>query len=327
MHLIITGAKGFVGSVLAARAIEAGHYVTAVDNESRGLNDVASLPGVRYVVRDCRKGIKDLFDNTFIYQAVVHLAAATGSLERPLSELRELNVEMTQRVYNDARDCAAFAFAFPTTSLALGVPDSPYVISKEEAFAWLLAQDAAGISSMKVLPFRFFNVTGAHRGFTERRRNEVHCIPTMVECYQKNHLFVVNGKDYDTADGTPSRDFVHCVDVADYILRNLTVTQDGHHHLVRRESDGAIWIGTGRSTTVLQVIETFNLTMKLWGGPDGSRPLNYVVSGERRPFDCGALDCTADLSKTWRALYHPLRAIQDELAALFNKPFKSGWAG
>lgn len=325
MHIIITGAKGFVGSVLAARAIEQGHFVTAVDNESRGLNEVEKLPGIRYVVRDCRKGILDLFDATYHDQAVVHLAAATGSLERPLDELRELNVEMTKTVFNDSYQGAAFAFVFPTTSLALGVPDSPYVISKEEAFQWLLAQsDGTYTKNPRVLPFRFFNVTGAHRGFTERRRNEVHCIPTLVECYQKGQLFVVNGKDYDTVDGTPSRDFVHCVDVVDYILYNLTLTLDGQHHRVVRQDDGAIWVGTGASTTVLQAIEEFKRAAQMWATPG---LLHYAVSGERRPFDVGALHCTAKLGDHWRPMQHPLRAIRDEAIELLGARFKSGWAG
>jgi UDP-glucose 4-epimerase len=280
MRIIVTGAAGFIGSVLSLRAMEKGHTVLALDDLSRGLNDIRNVAtsSITFVRHDCRGGI---FEARRVWSgaadsvdAVVHLAAGTGSLDRPLEELRGLNVEMTKRVYEDAVALGAKVFAFPTTSLALGVPDSPYVISKEEAFQWVKAQ-----TRVPVLPLRFFNVAGAYKRFSEFRKHEVHIIPRLVDCYRSGGDFVINGDDYDTVDGTPSRDFVNVLDVVETILHGLGLVASGIEP--PKQVDGAVWIGTGRTMTALQTMRVFE---------------QYVGNvgwkiGPRRAFDVGELRC------------------------------------
>ncbi len=289
MRIVVTGAAGFIASVLCRRALERGHGVFALDDLSRGLNDVQALDG-RFLFKqhDCQGGFMEALPSAFRraragvepqIDAVVHLAAGTGSLDRPIEELRALNVEMTKRVYADAADLGARLFVFPTTSLALAVPDSPYVVSKEEAFDWVKRQ-----AHVPVLPLRFFNVVGAYKGFTERRRREVHLVPQLATCYRTAAALTVNGDDYDTPDGTPSRDFVHVLDVVDFILANVEAVGDGHrrmHPSTVIQEDGAAWVGTGWLTTVLQAAAVVGQ----WFGPVA------LDVGPRRAFDCGALAC------------------------------------
>lgn len=52
MRVLVTGCNGFIGSVLCARRSELGHDVLAIDNGSRGLNDVRGLPHVTYLEDD-----------------------------------------------------------------------------------------------------------------------------------------------------------------------------------------------------------------------------------------------------------------------------------
>lgn len=282
MRIVVSGVKGYIGSVVAKIATERGHEVIGLDNESRGLNDVGFLGG-GYRKHDCMGGIGEaIIDHSNATQrfasvdAVIHLAAATGSLERPLEELRAFNVEMMQHVYQDAVRFGAKVFLWPTTSLALGVPDSPYVISKEEGLKRLQMIDK---EAQIAVPVRFFNVTGAYKGLTERRRNEVHLIPMMMDCYTQSKSFVVNGNDYnETADGTPSRDFTNVVDVAEYLIW-LAEQKLADRRLWPCPSDGAVWVGTTQSTTVLQAIKFFERFIG---------PLKYEF-GPRRPYDCAAL--------------------------------------
>jgi UDP-glucose 4-epimerase len=297
-RIVVTGAAGYVGSVFTCRAVELGHDVVAIDNLDRGLNEIWNVKGAQFVKHDCQGGFAEALpgrvdgyeSKTFSVDAVVHFAAGTGSLDRPIKELRALNVEMTKRVYWDALATGAKVFCFPTTSLALGVPDSPYVQSKEEGFRWLKAQKDTGIFKM---PLRFFNVAGAYKGFTERRKNEVHLIPNMVECYRTGEPLVINGNDYDTIDGTPSRDFVNVLDVVECILyrmtnilaaggmTNILAAGDIKTSLNTYSSDGALWIGTGHTTTALQAVKIFEQFVG---------PLKYEY-GPRRAFDTGALRC------------------------------------
>ncbi len=305
MRVIVTGSAGFVGSVLCCRAAEEGHEVLALDNLSRGLNRPWECPGVLFREADCRQGMKDAADG-FRPDIVFHLAAGTGSLSRPIEELRELNVGMTERVFEDALSLGAQLVVFPTTSLALGVPDSPYVMSKEEGVAALRNHPNAG----QALILRLFNVIGAYKGMTERRKNEVHILPTMLEAFEDGRPFVINGNDYEeTVDGSPGRDFVHVLDVADYML-SLMMTVD---ELIKRAPDGAVWVGTGRLTTVCQSLRTFRQFI----GPITEQ------EGPRRAFDCGALHCLPDQVERFARFRQPAPAwvgIRDELLALRSHP-------
>jgi UDP-glucose 4-epimerase len=291
MRIIVTGARGFIGSILALRAAEIGHDVLALDNESRGLNRIDQKTTTHaggslwYEKHDCQGGLFESLArwNTATVSrgvdAVVHLAAGTGSLDRPIEELRALNVEMTKRVYEDARGLGAKVFAFPTTSLGIvdSLKDSPYVLSKEEAFEWLKTQ-----SDPRPLPFRFFNVIGAYKGFSEFRQKEVHIIPKLVDAYATDEPFVINGDDYkETADGTPSRCYVHVLDVVKNILYQVQhVVQLGNPYAIPAK-DGAYWIGPQRSVTVKQMIAVFEQYL----GKVKTRV------GPRRAYDTGALYC------------------------------------
>lgn len=324
MYLVITGAKGFVGSILSLRAIERGHHVLALDDESRGLNPIEERIGSSYQRFDCANGILDAvtergWENV---DAVIHLAAATGSLDRPLDELRHLNVTMTKHVYEDALRLNAARFLWPTTSLALGVPDSPYVQSKEEALTWLRDVDATARISM---PLRFFNLAGAYKGLTELRKNEVHLIPMMLDAYRHAAPFVINGDDYDTADGTPSRCFVHVLDAVEFLLDcvegRTTPQPHGQTGISRIDpdtgrsvdppADGAVWLGHGRPTTVAEACRIFEQFVGT---------LQHKI-GPRRAFDCGGLECTVGQAMQFErargfALAPAWVTIRDELAAL-----------
>lgn len=311
MKIVITGVRGYVGSVTAKIATEYGHEVIGLDDESRGLNDVQFLRG-GYVKHDCLGGIGEalLSGGHHEIDAVIHLAAATGSLERPLEELRLWNVEMMQSVYADAVRFKAKAFLWPTTSLALGVPDSPYVRSKEEGLTRLREIDDAHHIAV---PVRFFNVTGAYQGLTEKRKNEVHIIPTMVDAYIHDKTFIVNGGDYDTVDGTPSRDFTNCVDVAEYLVWLTEQKVMQRTRLWPSAADGCMWVGTGQSTTVLQAIKLFERFVG---------KLKYEI-GPRRAFDCGGLQVDKVQSMRFAEargglLVPPWVSIRDEFEALMD---------
>lgn len=319
MRIIVTGAAGFIGSVLCRRAAELGHQVVGLDDLSRGLNVVE---GVVFAKHDCQGGLLEAqvlykpglaldYGRPMRPDAVVHLAAGTGSLDRPYEELVALNVEMTKRVYEDAKALGAKVFVFPTTSLALGVPDSPYVRSKEDAMRWLLEQR----SSVQILPLRFFNVLGAYKGCTERRRNEVHIVPRLVRCFKTGEEFTINGDDYETEDGTPSRDFINVLDVVDFILVNAdrAVTHGKFHAGTMLQDDRAVWLGTGWLTTAYQVAEVF----RQFVGPV------KLKKGPRRAFDCGSLLCATMAPASFKAVIgRPLApawvGIRDEAQALLD---------
>lgn len=314
MRVVVTGAAGFIGAVFCRRAAEEGHDVFALDDRSRGLNPVWDLSDVTFIEHDCRDGLTKATLPIPI-DVVVHLAAGTGSLHRPIDELRDLNVKMTQRVFHDALSLGTKVLVFPTTSLAVGVPDSPYVISKEEGLTWL-RENVPDRELMRLLLLRLFNVAGAYKGFTERRKNEVHMIPTMAQAFLDGTRFVINGNDYsdngldDSEDRSPARDYVHVVDVVDYVMSLVRKRVHGEPIVV--EDDQAVWVGTGRPTTVRQAVQIF----RQWVG---SLDTEY---GPRRPFDAGFLRCRTASIEQFAAFRPPAPswvAIRDEARELVRQ--------
>jgi len=282
MRILVTGSRGFIGSVLTQRALDKGHCVVAVDNGDRGLNRIKKWqPDLTLVKKDCREGISDLLAN-HPCDAVVHLAAGTGSLSRPYEELVDLNINMTRTLYKDACDHNVPAFVFPMTSLSLDpeLKDAPYVKSKQDGMDWLLSQD--GVT--QVIPFMFCNQAGGYKGLTEYRKKEVHVGPTMLDCYLKKVPFIINGNDYDTVDGTPSRDYVNVVNTADFILNEIRKSMGGKGWPAYKSP---IFLGTGEVTTTLQLVGYFREVIG---------PLDIEI-GPRRAFDTGSIQCTSSALK------------------------------
>ena len=61
MNILVTGGAGYIGSVVAAQLVRAGHRVTVFDNLSHGKRR-AVPPGVEFVLGDIADGrtLKDV---------------------------------------------------------------------------------------------------------------------------------------------------------------------------------------------------------------------------------------------------------------------------
>jgi len=276
MKGIVTGTRGFIGSILTQRLLDLGHEVLAIDNFDRGLNRVKLQPNLTLVRKDCREGILDILVQE-PYDFIVHLAAGTGSLSRPYEELVDLNVHMTETLYNNACSAGVKLFAFPMTSLSLDseLKDAPYVKSKQDAMDWLLKQN----NRTRVVPFMFFNQVGAYKSLTEYRKQEVHVGPTLLSCYLGKVPFVINGSDYDTVDGTPARDYTNVVNTVDFIIHTLGLNLTLPEGFLPYPTP--LQLGTGTCTTTMELVQHFR---EIIGHVD-------VEMGPRRPFDTAYVKC------------------------------------
>ena len=300
--ILITGCNGFIGSVFTARLSELGYNVIAIDNKARGLNDVSELPHVSFIERDLqRESVHDLLQR-YGPALIVHFAAATGDLTRPQEELEAINVGITENLFRESRlymDLPSI-FLFPMTSLGLAVPESGYVASKQKAIDWLQANDKAE----RTLLFRFFNNAGGYREFGEFRKQEVHMFPRLFHCWKTGQPFVINGNDYDTADGTPARDYIHVLDAVDWMIYCWGLKRGGRIHEVPT-TDGLIEVGRGKSLTTLAIANEFLKQAEALEIPGKPFPIEI---GPRRAFDCGSLECKG-AAALWK--WRPLRSTSD----------------
>nr|WP_202507043.1 UDP-glucose 4-epimerase GalE [Amycolatopsis rubida] len=258
MKLIVTGGAGYVGSVCAARLIEAGHQVTVVDDLSTGHAD-AVHPQARFVEGDAAEIAADLLGEGF--DGVLHFAAKSlvGESMADPAKYWEGNVVTSLRLLEAMKKHGTPRLVFSSTAATYGEPDvSPipetaptrptntYGASK-------LAIDHAITSfarahGLAAVSLRYFNVAGAYGAFGERHTTETHLIPLVLEVAtgDRDHISIY-GDDYPTPDKTAVRDYIHVVDLADAHLLALRHAAAGEHRIYN--------LGSGTGFSVLEVVE------------------------------------------------------------------------
>jgi UDP-glucuronate 4-epimerase len=249
MHVVVTGAAGFIGSHTCERLIAAGHRVTGVDAFDDYLYpaevkrataaELARLPGFRLVEADIcdRAAIATAIDDTV--DVVCHLAALAGvrpSLAEPLRYLRT-NIEGTgvivermralglrrlvfassSSVYgarrgDDLRDVAAFREDDPCLT-----PASPYAATKRMNELQLSTyRDLFGLG---VYALRFFTVYGP------RQRPDM-AIAKFTHAIARGQPIALFG------DGTSRRDYTFIDDIVTGVVAAITTVVPGAYELI-----------------------------------------------------------------------------------------------
>jgi UDP-glucose 4-epimerase len=127
-------------------------------------------------------------------------------------------------------------------------PVSPYGRSKL-AGEWII-EDYARIGGPVGVNLRYFNVCGADRACeTGQSGRASHIIPTALERSIAGEKITINGKNFDTPDGTCVRDYIHVEDVAAANLKALTAPIN---------TTTAINIGNSVGFSNLEIIKSIN---------------------------------------------------------------------
>ncbi|TQN28408.1 UDP-galactose 4-epimerase [Haloactinospora alba] len=282
MKLLVTGGAGYVGSVVAALLLDAGHTVTVLDDLSTGHRD-AVPPGASLAEADLTEA-GDVLDPS--YDAVLHFAAkslVSESTRDPRPYWRT-NVSGTLALLDAVRRHGTGRVVLSSTAAVYGEPDTvpvpetapalatnPYGDSKLAADRMLESWSAAyGIGAVSL---RYFNVAGARGRYGERHDPETHLVPNLlrVASGREEHARI-HGTDYPTRDGSAVRDYLHVSDLADAHLRALDRAQPGTFRVYN--------LGTGSGCTVREVLDAVR---RVTGHPVPA------VAGPRRPGDPAVL--------------------------------------
>jgi UDP-glucose 4-epimerase len=290
VKLLVTGAAGYIGSVVAHQLLEAGQETVVLDNLSKG-HEKAIPEGVRFVRGDLldAEGMRDALAEGF--DGVLHFAALSlvgESVEQPeryyrnnvcgtlnlLEAMREANVRRlvfssTAAVYGEPEEVP-----IPETSPTL--PTNPYGGSKLAVDQMIRAvAEARGLAATSL---RYFNVAGASGRFGEDHHPETHLIPLVLRAASGARDSVkVFGTDYPTRDGTPVRDYIHVEDLGRAHLLALEAAEPGEHRVYN--------LGNGAGFSVREVIEA---ARRVTG-----RPIEAIES-PRRPGDPAVLVASSD---------------------------------
>jgi UDP-glucose 4-epimerase len=246
VRLLVIGGAGYIGGVVVAQLVAAGHEVTVLDDLSTGYADV-----VPDQVEFHRLGIHDVasvLTPCAGYEGVLHFAAkiaAGESVERP--ELYwHTNVGGSLALLDAIRAAGVPRLVFSSTAAVYGnpvtvpiredaaaAPTNPYGWTKLAVDMAIAHQCAA--QGLGAVSLRYFNVAGAAltadgRALGERHDPETHLIPIALEVAAGSRpALQLFGDDYPTRDGTCVRDYIHVEDLAAAHLLALEAVERGRH--------------------------------------------------------------------------------------------------
>ena len=264
MKILVTGGAGYIGSHMVRTLGEkGGHDIVVLDNLSTGNRD--SLLFGRLVVADLSDVLRlDELFRAEHFDAVVHFAAhivVEESVREPVKYYRNnfanaLNLmEMCVRyrvnrfIFSSTAAVYGIPEAVPVTEDATLLPINPYGSSKlmvEQAL-----RDVSLSSDFRYVALRYFNVAGAdpHARIGQSYKEATHLITLSLRtALGLREQLDVFGTDYDTADGTCVRDYIHVDDLVETHMLALDYLSSGHESRVFN-------CGYGHGYSVREVVE------------------------------------------------------------------------
>ena len=309
--VLVTGGAGYIGSHMVKALLEADYRVVTVDDLGNGHRD--AVLGGEFIHGDIAD--RQLVQRTLTqYQvsAVMHFAAyiqVAESVADPGRYYRN-NVAATVHLLEAMRACGVNRLIFSSSAAVYGEPQhTPIAESHPKAprnpygrCKWIVEEMLADLDralGFRSVSLRYFNAAGADPSglLGERHEPETHLIPLALKAAAGVlPELKVYGRDYDTADGTCIRDYIHVTDLCEAHLLALKVLLDGGE-------SAAYNLGNGEGYSVQEVIST---TERVTGR---SVP---VVNAPRRAGDPARLVADSALGRArlqWQPRYEPLETI------------------
>jgi UDP-glucose 4-epimerase len=262
MRVLVTGGAGYIGSVTVEALIAAGHTPVVMDDCSTG--HAGAVPaGVTHLRQNYAVEASTMAAlREHEIEAILHCAARSlvgESIREPARYYRQ-NVAGGIALLDAARAAGVMRVVFSSTAAVYGEPETtpipedaplrpinPYGETKrtfEGALGWY--GRAYGLRSVSL---RYFNAAGASAAYGEMHDPETHLIPNILGAVERNVELELFGGDYLTPDGTPIRDYIHVVDLADAHIRALEATGASDAPAFR-----ACNLGSGSGFSVREVV-------------------------------------------------------------------------
>ncbi|MDA8850145.1 UDP-glucose 4-epimerase GalE [Flavobacteriaceae bacterium] len=317
--IIVTGGCGYIGSHTVITLINHAYEVVIIDNLSNSnfqvLDRIEKItkvkPQFEQVDLKSLEATLAVFETHKDAKAVIHFAAhkaVSESVQTPLmyyqnnlfSLLNTLIAQQKNGINHHIFSSSATVYGNPTTfpiteKTPVQRPFSPYGNTKKIAEE-ILEDFTNSQADISVISLRYFNPIGAHESghigeFPSGVPNNLMPYITQTAVGLREKLMVF-GNDYPTKDGTPIRDYIHVVDLAEAHLKAL-------QRLLNSADTNPFQVfnlGSGKGFSVLEIIKTFEAV--------SGRPLNYEITS-RRPGDVPEMFASTELAKqvlNWEAV-------------------------
>ena len=278
--ILVSGGAGYIGSHTVVELFRAGYQAIIVDDFRAssermitGVQELIQTDVKVYRIDICDKDkLEEIFASNKI-SGIIHFAAlkAVGeSVEEPLMYYRN-NLHGLINMVELADNYGVNNFVFSSSCTVYGEPKgtrkvhegtpightpSPYGATKQ--MGERILQDCVNSSKLNlaVLSLRYFNPVGAHPSgligeLPNGKPNNLMPFVTQTAAGIREKLTVF-GNDYNTADGTCIRDFIHVVDLAQAHVSGLEWLST-----VEGSNMEFVNLGTGKGTSVLEIINYF----------------------------------------------------------------------
>lgn len=303
MKVLVTGGAGYIGSHTVLELLSAGHEVVVIDNldnsSQESLKRVAEITGKKpeFVEADVRdEFVLDKIFSAGNIDAVIHFAGLKSvdeSVRLPLLYYKN-NLGSTLALLSQMEKHDVKKLVFSSSATVYGDPaklpitedmplsaTNPYGQTKL-IIEQILSDVVVTNNGWNITSLRYFNPVGAHESGLigeDPSGPPNNLLPYASQVVVgKREILNVFGDDYDTADGTGIRDYVHVTDLAKAHIAAL-----GH---LDHENEYKVYnIGTGKGVSVFELIESLKEA--------SGRDVPYKVVG-RRPGDIA--NCYADVS-------------------------------
>jgi len=276
-NILVTGAAGYIGSHVVKQLIDAKSYkITVIDDLRTGFENTIDIlqtysdnkiTFIQANLSDWPKIETIMAENHF--DAVIHFAASLivpESVEKPLKYYLN-NTANTANLIKLCTEYKVNKFVFSSTAAVYGEPPiedtlnglkedyptnpiNPYGQSK--LFSEKILKDASLANpDFRYIALRYFNVAGGNVDglIGQSTLNATHLIKIASEtALGKREKMYIFGDDYDTADGTCIRDYIHVDDLASAHIAVLDYLET--------HASNTFNVGYGKGYSVKAVIDT-----------------------------------------------------------------------
>lgn len=328
--ILVTGGAGYIGSHTVVELYKSGYTPIIVDDFSNsnkivieGLKEIINTNPIIHELNICDNLALEKIFQLYDFKGIIHFAAYKAVGESVADPLKyyENNIGGLVSVCKLALKYKVNNFVFSSSCTVYGEPDEIKEVTEETSKSkpnspygntkligeQILIDIQKSNPDFKVINLRYFNPVGAHPSaligeFPIGKPNNLFPFITQTAIGKQESLTVFGG-NYPTLDGTCIRDYIHVSDLADAHVKALFYLENVNGPCIE-----AFNIGTGKGTSILQVITLFE-------EKTGIR-LNWKF-GERRDGDVVEIFANAEKSNTvldWKPRY----SIEDAIIHAWN---------